>query len=696
VERLEDRCTPSAASLQPGLPLLPNLFTFPVPAVSTVPPNGDVNPYGVAFVPQDYAAPGTLRAGDVLVANFNDKTNVQGTGATIVRVTPLGQESTFFQGADGLGLTTALGVLKSGFVIVGSVPNNNGTVQPGSLLILDSSGNVVKQLTDADLLDGPWDLTINDQGNRAQVFVSDVLSGTVTRINLKIPQGGMPTVVSMTQIASGYAHRPDPSALVVGPTGLAFDAKKGTLYVASTGDNEIFAVAKALQLQDDSAGMGMVAVKDPVHLHGPLGLVLAPNGDLITSNGDAVNPDSAHVNEIVEFTTAGKFVAQVPTDSSGTPGGAFGIALATFGGEARVAAVDDNLNEVLLQALPNLPANAPIVPNLFVADPFAPRLQTTPTVPPNGDVNPYGVAFVPQGFPTGGMLNPGDILVSNFNNSTNTQGTGTTIVRITPSGTQSVFFQGPAGLGLTTALGVLKTGFVIVGNVPNNNGTVEPGSLLIINARGQLVKQLINPTLLDGPWDLTINDQGNSAQVFVSDVLSGAVTRVNLRIPASGPPVVLSETQIATGYAHRPDPNALVVGPTGLAFDPKKNVLYVASTGDNAIFAIPNALQAQDDFGMGMLVYQDNGRLHGPLGLVLAPNGDLITTNGDAVNPDPAQVNEMVEFTPTGQFVGQMPVGTSTNPGGAFGIALFASGSTIRFAAVDDNLNALDVWTFGG
>ena len=89
--------------------------------------------------------------------------------------------------------------------------------------------------------------------------------------------------------------------------------------------------------------------------------------------------------------------------------------------------------------------------------PIIPRLSATPTasvstVPSNGDLNPYGVAFVPSGFPEGGRLSPGDILVSNFNASSNLQGTGTTIVRIDPSGRQSLFFQGQAGLGLTTAL----------------------------------------------------------------------------------------------------------------------------------------------------------------------------------------------------------------------------------------------------
>src|SRR6266566_2747371 len=69
--------------------------------------------------------------------------------------------------------------------------------------------------------------------------------------------------------------------------------------------------------------------------------------------------------------------------------------------------------------------NLPVIPNL----PASPALSIS-TVPSNGDVNPYGVAFVPGSFPSGGLLKPGDIVVSNFNASSNLQGTGTTIVRI--------------------------------------------------------------------------------------------------------------------------------------------------------------------------------------------------------------------------------------------------------------------------
>jgi hypothetical protein len=252
-------------------------------------------------------------------------------------------------------------------------------------------------------------------------------------------------------------------------------------------------------------------------------------------------------------------------------------------------------------------------------------------------------------------------------------------------------------LGLTTALGVLKRGFVLVGSVPTldgTSGTVQaPGSLLILDRFGNVVNTLSDSTLLDGPWDLTINDQGAKAQVFVSNVLSGTVTRIDLKIPKHGNPIVESETQIASGYLTRTDPAALLVGPTGLAYDAKRDILYVASTGDNEIFAISDAKDRTSDAGMGKLIYQDATHLHGPLGLVLAPNGDLISSQGDAVNSDPTQPSELVEFTPEGRFVAQMPVDSSGQQGGAFGIALQSSGNQINFAAVDDIFNTLEVWT---
>ena len=325
------------------------------------------------------------------------------------------------------------------------------------------------------------------------------------------------------------------------------------------------------------------------------------------------------------------------------------------------------------------------------------------TVPANGDTNPYGVAFVPFGFPPGGPLKLGDILVSNFNNSAGQSGTGTTIVRVTPTGQQTLFFNGnptnlpPPTLGLTTALGVLSRGFVLVGNLPTADGTPAtiqaPGSLLVINRQGQQIATISDPLLLDGPWDLTILDGGGWAKVFVSNVLNGTVTRLDLDVGTNNV-TVKTKVQIANGYTFTTNQVALVLGPTGLAFDRVTGILYVASTADNAIYAIENAAVATQPQVKGTLVYQDTAHLRGPLALAFTPNGHLITANGDAVNasPTPSQNSEIVEFTKDGNFVAQFSIDSAV--GAAFGIAVGTLPVVLaRLAAVDDTRNDLTVFT---
>lgn len=315
------------------------------------------------------------------------------------------------------------------------------------------------------------------------------------------------------------------------------------------------------------------------------------------------------------------------------------------------------------------------------------------TVPSNGDQNPYGVVFVGKNFPTGGGVAAGDVLVSNFNNSANQQGTGTTIVRITPAGKLTTFFQGNPGLGLTTALGLLRAGLVVVGNLPTTNGscgTATAGSLLVLDKTGKLLQQLSDSSLLNGPWDMAINDEGSRAQLFVSDVLSGEVVRLDVFASAAGL-IVQSTTRIASGYRHRCDPSALVVGPTGLVYDAAKDVLYIASTEDNEVFAISNAKTTTVDAGTGVVIYHDDALLHGPLGMVMAPNGHLIVSNSDVINPNLKEPSELVEFTKGGKFVAQLSLDPSF--GGAFGLAFAApENDSVRFAAVDDNVPNITIW----
>ena len=327
-------------------------------------------------------------------------------------------------------------------------------------------------------------------------------------------------------------------------------------------------------------------------------------------------------------------------------------------------------------------------------DAFLPSpVRTVSTVPANGDVNPYGVAFVPRDFQTGsGPLKHGDILVSNFNNSANLQGTGTTIVRVPASGSPTLFFQGNSGLGLSTALGTLQYGFVVVGNAPTTDGTsatAMPGSLLVINNQGQLIQTIAN-AWIQYPWDMALVDQGDRAIAFVTNALNGTVSRLDFQVSASGLKMLSAKT-IASGYVHRGDPAALFVAPTGLVYEARRDRLYVASTGDNAVFAINHAASTHSDNGEGFIIYQDDVHLHGALALAEAPNGHLLVSNNDTVNPDPNQPSEIVEFTKDGEFVKELSVDPSQ--GGSFGLAVRTSGDQSIFAAVDDNTASLIIWT---
>jgi hypothetical protein len=324
-----------------------------------------------------------------------------------------------------------------------------------------------------------------------------------------------------------------------------------------------------------------------------------------------------------------------------------------------------------------------------------PAVQAVSTIPANGDVNPYGVAFVPNNFvgAGAGTLQPGDILVSNFNNSQNLQGTGTTIVHIPQSGSPSLFFQGTTQqMGLTTALNIVHAGFILVGSFPSPTGLCSnstAGSLLVINANGQLI-QTITGWGINGPWDMTVNETGSGIQAFIANGLAGNVIRLDLTVTPTGL-TVKDSVVVASGYQFQCDVVTFVDAPTGLVYDSATGTLYVASTVDNAVFAVPNAGSATGSQGTGTIIYQDPMHLHGALAMAMAPNGHLLVTNNDAINSDPSQPSEIVEFTKGGQFVKETPV--DPNQGGSFGLQVRNLGNgTSTLAAVDDNTDVLFIW----
>jgi hypothetical protein len=299
---------------------------------STVPSNGDVNPYGIVRIPR---TSGSLVRGNLLISNFNNFNNIQGTGTTLVQIAPDGAPSLFAQidastlpgpCPGGVGLTTALSVLQTGWVIVGSLPATQAgpsSAQAGCLIVLDHNGNVVETFY-GSLINGPWDMTALDCGSFVDLFVSNVLNGTVAaggkvvhggtvvRLSLTITGAQPPFLESMTVIGSGMSEETNSAALVIGPTGLALNPSASLLYVADTLNNRITAIPDPL-FRVTSAGIGATVTQGGA-VSGPLGLVVAPNGNILTVNGNN--------GLLVEINPNGEQVRTIQLDNSGSPAGA--------------------------------------------------------------------------------------------------------------------------------------------------------------------------------------------------------------------------------------------------------------------------------------------------------------------------------------------------------------------------------------
>ena len=334
---------------------------------STIPSNGDVNPYGVSRIP---ASVGSLTKGNILVSNFNNSKNLQGTGTTIVQISPTGAVSLFAQidashlpgkCPGGVGLTTALVTLRRGWVVVGSLPTKDGTsgtAKAGCLLVLDSNGKVVETFAGSKI-NGPWDMTAFDGGDRAALFFTNVLNGTlaghghvvhkgtVVRLDLRISRGSMPKPRSITVIGSGFAERTDPGALVIGPTGLGLsrgdrgDHGDAELFVADSLNNRVVAIDDPLR-RDDSDGTGKTITKGGA-LNDPLGLTVAPNGNVLTVNGG----NGFLVETRVEG-HHGRQIRKVLLDNKGKPPGAGALFGLTAVAGQGVYFVDDNENALNL------------------------------------------------------------------------------------------------------------------------------------------------------------------------------------------------------------------------------------------------------------------------------------------------------------------------------------------------------------
>jgi len=333
----------------------------------------------------------------------------------------------------------------------------------------------------------------------------------------------------------------------------------------------------------------------------------------------------------------------------------------------------------------------------------------TSTIAENGDLNPYAVVVA---LVSVGAIEKDDVLVDNFNNVANLQGTGTTIIRYRPRTKETRLFAQvpqnlkacPGGVGLTTAMTMLKKGWIIVGSLPSTDGTTRTkgdGCLLVFDANGRHVATWTGPTI-NGPWgNMATVDRGDSAVLFISmagfdvpapnvldpvtrypvKINKATVLRLEIMIPEANPPVLQSQTVIGHGFSQRADQDNFLFGPTGLVLGPD-DTLYVTDGLDNEITAIEQASTRTTSAGTGRVVTKE-GLLAWPLAMLMTPEGHLVVSNGkngQAVEIDPVTGKQIyAHWLDANQA--QSPPGN----GDLFGIALTPDGKGVYYVVDDTN-----------
>lgn len=346
------------------------------------------------------------------------------------------------------------------------------------------------------------------------------------------------------------------------------------------------------------------------------------------------------------------------------------------------------------------------------------------TVAPNGDGNPYGLAIAPANYTginaaTGAknVLQPGDVLVSNFSNSAGAN-TGTTIMRYVPgTGSISQFYQEKAGAG-PVAMAISNLGATWIANFlpgysnPNAGTTTGNGNVVVVTPNGTDFPNgtgvidnssgaTFNPVgdQFAGPWGQAFGIKAGTAApyFFVTQVNSGSIQRQKF-VPgqfARESVVTIGKLPVGTNTL---DPT----GPQGMVYDASTDVLFVVSTASNSIVAFPNATTTPG-LEASTIVYQGTP-LNAPVGLTINPlTGSLLVVN--------QLDNNLVEILPNsisspsgmptfnGQLIGvklldSTPVDAVKGTGSAlFGVAATKDAAgNLRVYFTNSNTNTLNVF----
>ena len=309
--------------------------------------------------------------------------------------------------------------------------------------------------------------------------------------------------------------------------------------------------------------------------------------------------------------------------------------------------------------------------------------------PINGDQNPYGLDVAKI---DAGKLKRGDLVVCNFNNGANVQGTGTTIIALHPKVgstplhiTQNASLNGCDEVALGPTDDIWTSAFSA-----NDNPIVGPDGTLLTTLAGGPWHHPFGETFAPhaGPFGVAAFYEGNAAD--------GSIVRIN--ITGGG---ALTFDVIATGFPVNHGVPGSILGPSGLQYDSKHDRLFIVDGTDNALYAfrhvstipaggiIVSGATFSGPFRKRAKLIFVGPPLNGPISSALFANGHLALGN----TLDPTGKNLIVEITPHGKVLDVKNVDTGA---GAAIFGMVATGERnddTKLYFNDDNDNTLRVLT---
>lgn len=299
-----------------------------------------LNPYGLTVAP---STTGDFTQGDLVVCNFNAKSNVQGTGNTIVALHPMpgskpklvSHDAKVLTGCDALALGPADDIWAAAFK-----SDDNPVISAMGALEVNIKGKP---------FDRPFGQAFAQPttGNPA-FYESNAGDGTIVRINLG-------TQFTYDVIAKGFAVNHGKPGSIFGPSGLTYDPNGDQLYIVDGTNNTVVAFSNVSTIPQGGIVVGkdgttfsgpsasdarLVFAGKP--LNGPISAALLANENIVV--GNTANPSGQNI--MVELSPTGH-VMGVRNVDKGASGALFGIvATGTSAHDTKVYFNDDNDNNL--------------------------------------------------------------------------------------------------------------------------------------------------------------------------------------------------------------------------------------------------------------------------------------------------------------------------------------------------------------